>query len=78
MPKFPSLSSKQLVQLLQNHGAVFKRHGRGDHAIYERIVAGKRYAAPIIHGKKTLSPIYVKQVLRQLGFTQEEIDQLTK
>ena len=76
MPKIPSLSSRELVRLLEKGGAVFVRQGSTDHAIYSRIVEGRRYSAPVQMGKKTLDPIYCKRVLRQLKFTDEEIGQL--
>lgn len=73
MSKFPSLSSKQLVKILQKGGAVFVRQGKTDHAIYARIVEGKRYSAPVQMGKKSLDPVYGKRVLKQLQFTDDEI-----
>jgi len=76
MPKMPSLSSRELVRLLEKGGAVFVRQGPTDHAIYSRTVEGKRYCAPVQMGKKTLDPIYCKRILRQLKFTDEEIEQL--
>jgi len=65
MPKIPSLSSRELVKLLEKGGAVFVRQGSTDHAIYSRIVEGRRYSAPIQMGKKTLDPIYCKRVFSQ-------------
>ena len=73
MSKLPSLSSKQLVKILQKGGAVFVRQGKTDHAIYARIVEGKRYSAPVQMGKKSLDPVYGKRVLKQLQFTDDEI-----
>ncbi|MFH0775578.1 MAG: type II toxin-antitoxin system HicA family toxin [bacterium] len=78
MLKIPSFSSKKLTRLLEKGGAVFVRQGSTDHAIYSRIVIGKRYSAPVQMGKKTLDPIYCKRVLKQLKFTDEEIEQLLK
>ncbi len=78
MSKFPSLSSKQLVKILKKGGAVFVRQGSTDHAIYSRIVDGRRYSAPVQMGKKNLDPIYCKRVLKQLQFTDDEINQLLK
>jgi predicted RNA binding protein YcfA (HicA-like mRNA interferase family) len=74
MPKLPSMSSKQLVRLLEKAGAVLVRQGKTDHSIYSRIVEGRRYSAPVQMGKKTLDPIYCKRLFRQLKFTDEEID----
>ncbi|PIU56003.1 MAG: hypothetical protein COS88_03465 [Chloroflexi bacterium CG07_land_8_20_14_0_80_51_10] len=76
--KIPSMSSKKLCNLLERGGAIFVRQGSTDHAIYSRIVAGKRYSAPVQMGKKSLDPVYCKRVLRQLKFTDEEIDELIK
>jgi predicted RNA binding protein YcfA (HicA-like mRNA interferase family) len=76
MPKMPSMSSKELVRLLEKGGAAFVRQGPTDHAIYARTVEGKRYSAPVQMGKKTLDPIYCKRVLRQLRFTDEEIQEV--
>jgi predicted RNA binding protein YcfA (HicA-like mRNA interferase family) len=73
MPKVPSMGSKKLVKLLENGGAFFVRQGLTDHAIYARIVDGKRYSAPVQMGKKSLDPVYCKRVMRQLKFTDQEI-----
>lgn len=76
MSNLPSLSSKQLVKILKKGGAVFVRQGSTDHAIYSRIVEGRRYSAPVQMGKKNLDPIYCKLVLKQLQFNNEEIKEL--
>ena len=76
MPKIPSMSSNKLVKLIRKGGAVFVRQGKTDHAMYARILEGRRYSAPVQMGKKTLDPIYCKRVLRQLEFTDEEIERL--
>lgn len=76
MPKVSSMSSKELVRLLEKGGAVFVRQGATDHAIYSRIVEGKRYSAPVQMGKRTLDTVYYKRVLRQLKFTDEEFEKL--
>lgn len=74
--RIPSISSKKLVRLLLDGGASFVRQRGTSHAIYQRFVAGRRYAAPVQMGKKSLDPDYVKEVLRQLGFTKDEIQEL--
>jgi len=52
MPKLPSMSSRELVRILEKDGAVFVRQGKTDHAIYARMVEDKRYSTPIQMGKK--------------------------
>lgn len=61
MPKVPSMSSKEFVRLLERGGVVFVRQGSTDHAIYSRIIEGKRYSTPVQMGKKTLDPVYCKR-----------------
>lgn len=78
MPKVPSMSSKELVKLLEKGRASFVRQGSTDHAIYSRKVEGKRFSAPVQMGKKTLDPIYCKRVLRQLKITDKEIENLLR
>ncbi len=70
------MSSKALAKLLEKGGAVFVRQGPTDHAIYSRIVEGKRYSAPVQMGKKSLDPVYCKRIMRQLKFSDEEIERL--
>lgn len=74
MPKIPSMSSTELVKLLVKSGAFFVRQGKTDHAIYARIVDGRRYSAPVQMGKKSLNPVYCKRVFRQLKLTDSEIE----
>lgn len=71
--RVPSMSSKKLERLLLDGGASFVRQRGSSHAIYQRFVAGRRYVAPVLMGKKSLDPDYIKEVLRQLGFTKNEI-----
>lgn len=73
MPDIPSLSSKDFAKLLTNNGAQFIRQGATDHAIYARILDEKRYTAPVQMGKKSLDPVYIKLVLKQLKFSKEDI-----
>ncbi len=76
MPKVPSMDSRKLVKMLETGGAFFVRQGSTDHAIYARLVNGKRYSAPVQMGKKSLDPIYCKRVMRQLQFSDQEIADL--
>jgi predicted RNA binding protein YcfA (HicA-like mRNA interferase family) len=59
MPEVPSMSSRKLVRFLEKGGARFVRQGSTDHAIYARIVEGKRVAAPVQIGKSRWIPIIV-------------------
>jgi len=75
--KIPSMSSKKLIKLLKQAGAVFDREGRGDHVIYKREVGGKvLLKAPVLESKKELPPEYSLMVFKQPGITDDEINKL--
>jgi len=74
--KIPPLSSKEFVKLLAEGNARFIRQRGTSHAIFEREKDGRIYRTPVVMAKKELSPKYMKRVMRQLGFTDEEIDAL--
>jgi len=77
MPKnIPSLKPRELIRLLEKGGCSFYREGKGNHSIYVRTVGGKKRVAPIDMGARELSPPYVLRILRQFGFTDEEIGHL--
>jgi predicted RNA binding protein YcfA (HicA-like mRNA interferase family) len=74
MPKnIPSLKPRELIKILENGGCIFYREGKGDHAIYIRQVGEDKWIAPIDMGAREMSPAYVLRILRQFGFTDEEI-----
>jgi len=68
------MSSKKFAKLITHGGAIFVRQKSTSHAIFERENDENVYRAPVVMGKRELSPKYMKIVLRQLGFTDEEID----
>jgi predicted RNA binding protein YcfA (HicA-like mRNA interferase family) len=74
--KIPPMSSKKFVKLLARGDARFVRQRSTSHAIFEREKDGMVYRAPVVMSKNELSPKYMKLVLRQLGFTDEEIEAL--
>ena len=79
MPKnVPSLKVRQLIRLLESAGCGFYREGKGDHKLYVRYVGHQKRVVPIDMGEKEFSPPYVLRVLRQFGFTDEEIEELLK
>jgi predicted RNA binding protein YcfA (HicA-like mRNA interferase family) len=74
MPKnIPSLKPRELIKILENGGCSFYRAGKGDHAIYIRETELEKWIAPIDMGAREMSPGYVLRILRQFGFTDEEI-----
>ena len=78
MPKnIPSLKPKHLIRLLEKAGCTFYREGKGDHSLC-RVVAGKTRVVPIDIGAGEMSPAYVLRIVRQFGFTDEEVEGLLK
>ena len=79
MPRnVPSLKPRELIVLLKQAGCSFYREGRGDHRLYIRYVQGKKRVVPIDMGASEFSPPYVLRILRQFGFTDDELDHLLK
>jgi predicted RNA binding protein YcfA (HicA-like mRNA interferase family) len=79
MPRnVPSLKPRELIALLKQAGCSFYREGRGDHRLYIRYVQGKKRVVPIDMGASEFSPPYVLRILRQFGFTDDELDHLLK
>jgi predicted RNA binding protein YcfA (HicA-like mRNA interferase family) len=77
MPKkLPSLKPKKLVQIIESAGCKYYREGKGDHRLYMREVEDKKRVVPIDMGARELSPAYVLRILRQFGFTDEEIENI--
>jgi len=70
------MSSRRFQRLLESGGASFVRQRGTSHAVYQRIVNGRRYVAPVVAGRKTLDPVYCRSVLKQLQFSDQEIDDL--
>lgn len=79
MPKnVPSLKPRELIRILESGGCRFLREGKGDHRLYMRYHEGKRRVVPIDMGANELSPPYVLRILRQFGFSNDEIDGLLR
>lgn len=74
----PSMSSRKFEKLLLKGGAVKVRHKSSSHAIFRRVKGEKTHSAPVVMGKKELSPKYIKLVFKQLGFEEDEIPKLLR
>ena len=74
--KLPSLKPRKFISILIANGCYFYREGKGDHTLYCREFGNIKKVVPIDIGKNEYSPIYVLRVLRQFGFTDEEINEM--
>ncbi len=68
------MSSRKFLRLLARGNANIDRQRGTSHAIFKREKEGRVYHAPVIMAKAELSSVYMKLVMHQLGFTDEEID----
>ena len=77
MPKkLPSLKPRELISVLMKYGCNFYREGKGDHKLFIRLYGGIKRVVPIDMGKNELSPVYVLRILRQFGFSDDEINSM--
>jgi len=61
-PKFPSLSSKEVVRLLQRHGFVEDRQ-KGSHVVFYHPGDGRRAVVPM--GKKNVPIGTLRSILKE-------------
>jgi predicted RNA binding protein YcfA (HicA-like mRNA interferase family) len=76
-PKFPAVTSDEVIKVLQKIGVRFKRQSGSSHAIYYRDSDKKRTVVPI-HKGKTLKRKTFKSILSDAGLTAEEFNELRK
>jgi predicted RNA binding protein YcfA (HicA-like mRNA interferase family) len=76
-PKFPAVTSDEVIKVLQKIGFRFKRQSGSSHAIYYRNSDKKRTVVPI-HKGKTLKIKTFKSVLSDAGLTVDEFNELRK
>jgi hypothetical protein len=68
------MSGRKFSRLLALGSAKSVRQRGTSHAVFEREKEGRIYRAPVIMAKAELSSVYMKLVMHQLGFSDEEID----
>ena len=70
MPKLPSLTSQQVINLLQKNGFILDRV-KGSHHIYYHPEAKKRVTVPF--HKKDLPKGTLLEILRQAGISNDDL-----
>ncbi len=78
LKNMPSLKARQLIRLIESGGCEFYREGKGDHKLYVRQTDVNNRVVPIDMGEREFSPPYVLRILRQFGFTDDEINELLR
>jgi predicted RNA binding protein YcfA (HicA-like mRNA interferase family) len=73
MPKFPRLTARQIIAVLEKVGFFLARQS-GSHMIFKN-PAGKRATVPY-HASKTLHPKVLKSILREADLSTEDLEKL--
>jgi predicted RNA binding protein YcfA (HicA-like mRNA interferase family) len=76
-PKFPAVTSDEVIKVLNKIGFRFKRQSGSSHAIYYRETDKRRTNVPI-HKNKILKRRTFKSILSDIGLTIEEFNELRK
>ncbi len=76
-PKFPAVTSDEVIKVLQKIGFRFKRQSGSSHAVYYREADKRRTNVPI-HKGKILKRKTFKSILSDANITIEEFNELRK
>lgn len=76
-PKFPAVTSDDVIKVLKKTGFRLKRQSGSSHAIYYRDTDKKRTNVPI-HKNKVLKRKTFKSILSDIGLTVEEFNEFKK
>jgi len=70
--RFPAISSKELVKILEKEGFQFIRQSGTSHAIYKRFSDKRRVSVPM-HGKTIIRRGILKIILKGAGLTVDDL-----
>ena len=71
MHSYPSLSSREVIKILESHGFKLDRQV-GSHQHYIGFIKGKTRLVTVIIGKEDFAPRTMSAMIRQSGLTKEE------
>lgn len=74
MPKWPSLSSREIEKILKKNSFVFT-HQKGSHQYWTGFINGKKRRATLLANQKDFCQDTMKSIIRQSGLTEEEFYQ---
>ncbi len=75
MPRFPAVTSRQVVTVLGKLGFEFSRQAGTSHAIYRRKIDGKRTVVPV-HAGRTIKRRTLAAILRDAGIDVERFKEM--
>lgn len=76
-PKFPAVTSNEVIKVLAKIDFKFKRQSGSSHAIYYREKDKRRANVPI-HAEKIIKRKTLKSIISAAGLTIEEFERLRK
>ncbi|WP_188708151.1 type II toxin-antitoxin system HicA family toxin [Neiella marina] len=59
------MTSKELIELLEQHGCEFVRHGKGSHQIWYSPITNRKF--PVSHPNKNIAAGTLRAIKRQAG-----------
>jgi predicted RNA binding protein YcfA (HicA-like mRNA interferase family) len=77
MPRFPAVSSREVIRVLARLGLVFSRQAGSSHAIYRRPSDGRRTVVPVRAGR-TIKRRTLAAILRDAGIDADELRRLLR
>lgn len=76
-PKFPAITSDEVIRVIQKIGFRFKRQAGSSHAIYFRDKDKRRTVVPVHSGKINKRKTF-KSILSDAGLSLEEFNELSR
>jgi predicted RNA binding protein YcfA (HicA-like mRNA interferase family) len=76
-PKFPAITSNEVIKVLTKIGFRFKRQSGSSHAIYYRQEDKRRVNVPV-HSGKIIKRKTLKSIILSAGLTIEDFEKLRK
>jgi len=70
-PRFPAMTSKEVIAILRKLGFEFLRQSGSSHAIYKRASDGRRTTVPI-HPGKLIKRKTLKSIIEDTGLSIDE------
>ncbi len=76
-PRFPAVTSEEVIRVITKIGFIFKRQAGTSHAIYFRERDKRRTNVPV-HAGRILKRKTLKSILSDTGLTLEEFNELRR
>ncbi|MDE2787922.1 MAG: type II toxin-antitoxin system HicA family toxin [Chloroflexota bacterium] len=67
------MTYRQVVSILERHGFVFERHGKGSHRVYQAHHSGQRWSVTLSYSQlgEDVKPGTLGSIIRQSGLPRD-------